>query len=99
VAIDNSNFAGTGDVIETNGNNNEKWKTNVLEPEGTSTGSKVDLVVSEVREDPNQETTVSDNLTFLMELKNVGTAPAQGFYVGFYLSPDQSITTDDIYIG
>ena len=99
VAIDNSNFAGTGDVIETNENNNEKWKRNVLEAEGTSTGSKVDLVVSEVREDPNQETTVSDNLTFMMELKNVGTAPAQGFYVGFYLSPDQSITTDDIYIG
>jgi hypothetical protein len=32
VAIDNSNYAGTGDVIETNENNNEKWKTNVLAP-------------------------------------------------------------------
>jgi hypothetical protein len=99
VAIDNANFAGTGDVIETNENNNEKWKRNVLEPEGPSTGSYVDLVVSDVREDPNQVTTESDNLTFLMDLKNVGTAPAHGFYVGFYLSPNQSITTDDIYIG
>lgn len=29
VAIDNSNFSDTGSVMETDENNNEKWKTNV----------------------------------------------------------------------
>jgi len=36
VAIDNSNYAGSGDVLETNENNNEKWKTKVQGLEGGS---------------------------------------------------------------
>ena len=102
VAIDNSNYAGSGDVVETNENNNELWKRKVSGPEGgSSTDSKADLVVSEVRVDPNHATTSSDpdKLTFLMELKNLGKTKAKGFYTGFYLSADPSITTDDIYIG
>ncbi|HPR67120.1 MAG TPA: CARDB domain-containing protein [Methanothrix sp.] len=100
VAIDNSNYAGSGDVLETNENNNEKWKRKVQEPEvSTSAGSKVDLVVVSVLDDPNQAAAASDQLTFTMELKNLGTVEERGFNVGFYLSPDRSITADDIYIG
>ncbi|TRZ66935.1 MAG: hypothetical protein D4Q77_03935 [Methanothrix sp.] len=107
VAVDNSNYAGSGDVSETNENNNEKWKIKVQGPDGGASaedkagtaGSKVDLVVSEVREDPNQAAAASDQLTFTMELKNLGTAKEMGFYVGFYLSFDRTITPDDIYIG
>lgn len=36
VAIDNSNYAGSGSVTETNENNNEKWKRDVFEPEAKS---------------------------------------------------------------
>jgi len=102
VAIDNSNYAGSGDVIETNENNNELWKRKISGPEGgSSTDSKADLVVSEVRVDPNQAAASSDpdRLTFQMELKNLGKTQAKGFYTGFYLSADRSITADDIYIG
>ena len=107
VAIDNSNYAGSGDVLETNENNNEKWKTKVQGPEGGASaqgktgfaGSKVDLVVKEVSENPNHAAAASDQLTFTMVLENLGTTKEKGFYVGFYLSPDRSITADDIYIG
>jgi hypothetical protein len=64
-----------------------------------STGNGVDLVVVSVLDDPNQATAASDQLTFTMELKNLGTVEEKGFNVGFYLSPDRSITADDIYIG
>jgi len=33
VAVDNSNYAGSGSVTETNENNNEKWKRDVFGPE------------------------------------------------------------------
>jgi len=99
VAIDNSNFSGSGDVAETDENNNEKWKRKISAPDGGAKRSGPDLVVSEVSMDPGQKLKPSGNLTFMMELKNIGTAPAKGFYVGFYLSTDPSITTDDTYIG
>ena len=64
-----------------------------------SAGSKVDLVVVSIHDEPGQAAPSSDQLTFTMELKNLGTVEAKGFNVGFYLSPDRSITADDIYIG
>ncbi|MBN1234552.1 MAG: hypothetical protein JW999_00705 [Methanotrichaceae archaeon] len=102
VAIDNSNYAGSGDVVEKNENNNEMWKRKVSGPEGRSPkDNRADLTVSMVQVDPNQAAASSDpdRLTFQMELKNLGKTQAKGFYTGFYLSADQSITTDDIYIG
>jgi hypothetical protein len=99
VAIDNSNYAGPGDVLETNENNNEMWKRKVSGPEAkTQAGEQADLIVTEVRYDPSQVQT-SDKLTFIMGLKNLGGAQAKGFNAGFYLSTDRDITTDDIYIG
>ena len=107
VAVDNSNFAGSGDVLETNENNNEMWKRKVQGPEAGaqgqgktgSAGSKVDLVVVSVRSEPSHAAASSDQLTFTMELKNLGTAEVKGFNVGFYLSPDRFIAADDIYTG
>jgi hypothetical protein len=99
VAVDNFNYAGSGDVLEINENNNEKWKRKVSASEGPAKKSGPDLVVSKVSIDPDQKLKPSGNLTFSMELRNMGTAPAKGFYVGFYLSPDPSITINDTYIG
>jgi hypothetical protein len=103
VAVDNSNFAGSGDVLETNENNNEMWKRKVRGPvagaKTGSAGSQVDLVVVSVRDEPDHAAASSDQLIFTMELKNLGTVEVKGFNVGFYLSPDRSITADDIYIG
>ena len=98
VAIDNSNYAGPGDVLEANENNNEMWKRKVSGAEAKPAGDKADLTVTEVRFDPNQEQS-SDKLTFTMGLKNLGASQAEGFNAGFYLSSDMDITTDDIYIG
>ena len=98
VAIDNSNYAGPGDVLEANENNNEMWKRKVSGAEAKPAGDKADLTVTEVRFDPNQEQS-PDKLTFTMGLKNLGASQAEGFNAGFYLSSDMDITTDDIYIG
>lgn len=99
LAIDNSNYAGPGDVLEKNENNNEKWKRKVSGPEAkTQAGEQADLTVTEVTYDQNQ-VQASDKLTFIMGLKNLGGTQAKGFNVGFYLSTDRDITTDDIYIG
>ena len=100
VAIDNSNYAGPGEVLETNENNNEMWKRKVSGAEaGTPAGGGVaDLVVTEVRFDPSQPQS-SDKLTFIMGIKNLGGEKADGFNAGFYLSHDRDITSDDIYIG
>ena len=102
VAIDNSNYAGPGDVLETNENNNEMWKRKVSGAEaGTPAGGMeglVDLVVTEVRFDPSQPQS-PDKLTFIMGIKNLGGEKAKGFNAGFYLSHDRDITADDIYIG
>jgi len=103
VAIDNSNYGGPGDVVETDENNNEKWKQKVSGPErgpsAENTGSNVDLAVTEVSVDPEQAYASPGKLTFTMELKNLGKAQAKGFNAGFYLSEDRSITTNDTYIG
>ena len=102
VAIDNSNYSGPGDVLETNENNNEMWKRKVSGVEaGTPAGGMeglVDLVVTEVRFDPSQPQS-PDKLTFIMGIKNLGGEKAKGFNAGFYLSHDRDITADDIYIG
>lgn len=100
VAIDNSNYAGPGEVLETNENNNEMWKRKVsgVEAVAPAGGGVADLVVTEVRFDPGQPQS-PDKLTFIMGIKNLGGEKAEGFNAGFYLSDDRIITADDIYIG
>jgi hypothetical protein len=102
VAIDNSNYAGPGEVLETDENNNEMWKRKVSGAEAVAPAESLsdltDLVVTEVRFDPGQAQS-SDKLTFIMGIKNLGGEKAEGFNAGFYLSNDRIITADDIYIG
>ena len=102
VAIDNSNYAGPGEVLETDENNNEMWKRRVSGAEAVAPAGGLsnvaDLAVTEVRFDPSQPQS-SDKLTFIMGLKNLGGEKADGFNAGFYLSADREITAEDIYIG
>lgn len=99
VAIDNSNYAGPGEVLETNENNNEMWKRKVSGAEAVApAGGAADLAVTEVRFDPSQAQS-PDKLAFIMGIKNLGGEKAEGFNAGFYLSADRDITADDIYIG
>ncbi|NYT02279.1 MAG: hypothetical protein GKC10_05960 [Methanosarcinales archaeon] len=101
VAVDNSNFSDGGAVVETDENNNERWKRDVLGPEEAAPASqgKADLQVTGVGDLPLEATAGAGSITFTMGLKNAGTASANGFYVSFYLSGDRDITIDDIYLG
>ncbi|MCF6324905.1 MAG: S8 family serine peptidase [Gammaproteobacteria bacterium] len=80
---------------ESNENNNRRMASLPLQ---VDVKPEADLLISSVSTLDSQVYT-DDSIDITYTLRNVGNFPAKSFLVGFYLSSDATITTEDALIG